>query len=364
MIKKQSITPFKLFLILIHTQIGVGIVTLPYDIFMKTKESAWITVLVSGMIIQALIFLFAFIIKRYPSLNLLGIVREHFGKSIGVLLSSLYTIYFLLIVVAVLIKYVVILKTWMMPITPKWAIVMFTLIVSIFASREGLSVMARFFFIASFVLIIFLALSSIALKDAKLTYILPVLKDGFNPLIKGIPTTIYSFQGFEVLLFLYPFVEGSGKAIVKAASLANVFVVFLYSHMVLVNVLFFSSAELPLIPQPVLYLVKSLSFRIIERPDLLFTAMWIVLVVTTLIVLLYVANISFNNLLKKQGHGLSLYVLSVICFLGSMLIYGEYKINDFIAFIQPFMVLFSIIIPVVIVVYSYLVYKLKGVKTL
>src|SRR5699024_12649219 len=48
MISKTEISSFQLIFLLIHGQNGVGVITLPYDIFVKAKSDAWISVLITG----------------------------------------------------------------------------------------------------------------------------------------------------------------------------------------------------------------------------------------------------------------------------------------------------------------------------
>lgn len=358
--KKEGLSKFQLFLILIHAQIGLGIITLPHDVFMTSNKSAWITILISGFIIQVFILIFGYIIKKFPSYSLPELIEKLLGRIPGKTLNVLYTIYFVLLASSLLAKYVVILKIWMMPVTPKWILVILVLITAVYAAKENLSIIARFFLIASSVLIIFLGLSTIALKESKFIYALPILKEGFQPVLKGIPKTINSFQGYETLLFIFPFVKGSPRDIVKTASMANLFVTFMYTFLVFVSIVFFSSPELTLVSEPVLYLVKSLSFRIIERPDLIFTSMWIVLIITSIIVLISLATISFTQVINQKKKTGVLYSLALLCFLLSMTVYGEYKTTNVIGLIQPLIFFFAFIIPFGLVLYSIIYHKIKG----
>src|SRR5690606_41159333 len=42
-----------------------------------------------------------------------------------------------------------------------------------------------------------------------------------------------SFQGYELLMVLYPFVQADRKGVLKAATIANLFVTFFYTFIVL-----------------------------------------------------------------------------------------------------------------------------------
>ncbi|BBP92756.1 hypothetical protein BsIDN1_63740 [Bacillus safensis] len=51
--------------------------------------------------------------------------------------------------------------------------------------------------------------------------------------------------------------------------------------------MFFSPAELDVIPNPVLYLLKTITFGVIERTDLIFLSFWVFVILATLSNYLY-----------------------------------------------------------------------------
>src|SRR5690625_4081723 len=116
----KKISPFQLSLLLIHGQIGVGMITLASDVHADAKTDSWISVIIGGIFIQIIIFVFGFLTKRFPNDTLFEMTINIFGKYIGKVIVFLYTIYFMFVGAILLAKYIVILKTWMMPLTPKW----------------------------------------------------------------------------------------------------------------------------------------------------------------------------------------------------------------------------------------------------
>lgn len=340
MVSKREITSFQLVFLLIHMQVGVGVISLPYDIFIKTKNDSWIPVLITGIVIQIMILLFGALMKRFPTNNLYGIVSVLFGKFFGNMITILYSVLYIFAGSLILTKFVFVLKTWMMPHTPKWILLSLICFTAVFIVKDNLQIIARFMVISSVVFIGFIGSATYALKYAHFSYILPVGANGIMPIIEGLPPSLFAFQGFELLLFIYPFVQSTRKSILKAASIANIFVTLFYLLLVIVSTLFFSVAEFRIVPEPVLYLIKAFSFRIIERPDLLFTAMWIVLVVTTLIGVTYIASLGLATITRAENlRNYAIFVVSII-FLGALpidnmnTISSMGKIHDYI--IVPF----------------------------
>lgn len=362
MIGKNNITTFQLILLLIHFQIGVGVITLPYDVHMKAKSDAWISILLAGLMIQLIILFYGALMKRFPSNNLYGIIQILFGKILGKIIIILYSIFYISVGSIVLAQYVYFLKAWMMPLTPKWILLALMSFTAVFLVKRNLQIIARFTVISSIVFIGFIGASVYALKYANFTFILPIGTNGVMPIIQGLPPSLFPFQGFELLLIIYPFVQATNKSLIKAASIANVFVTLFYFMLTTVIILFFSPEELKLVPEPVLYLVKAFSFRIIERPDLLFTSMWIVLVATTFIGLIYASSLGMLTIThSKNLKGYATFV-AFICFLIASNIKGVYDIKFMTKLHNDFLVPIFCGLPILFLLISIIYKKKEGVK--
>lgn len=362
MINKTKITPFQLTFILIHAQVGVGVITLPYDLFLKAKGDAWISILITGAILQILLFLFWGLMNRFPSSNLFEIVQQLFGKIIGKIIIIIYCLYFIIIGTIVLSKYAYFLKAWMMPSTPKWLLVSIMAFTALFIVKDHIQIIARFTFLSSVVFIGFIGAAFFSFKFINITYILPVGVDGVMPIIKGLAPSLFSFQGFELLLIFFPFAQAEPKVVFKVASIANVFVTLFYTLLVFVCLTFFSPDELRLVPEPVLYLVKSFSFRIIERPDLLFTSMWIVLVATTFMCILFVSTLGITTVIHSTHLGRYALLIVGLCLIGGIGIQGIYEIEPISMYVNNVLVPIFYGLPILFLLVSIIFKKKEEVK--
>ena len=173
---------------------------------------------------------------------------------------------------------------------------------------------------------------------------------------------MFSFQGFELLLMFYPFVRAEPKAILKVATFSNVFVTLFYTLLVFVSLTVFSPNELKITPEPVLYLVKSFSFRIIERPDLLFTSMWIVLVATTFICLLFVTTLGLTTMINSTKLGRYALIIGGICLIGGTSLQGIFSIESVSKFVNHLVVPLLYGLPLLILLISMMLKKKEVVK--
>lgn len=362
MIVKRKLNTFQLSLLLLHAQIGVGMITLVTDVYFKAGVDSWISIIVAGSFIQILILLFSLLFRRFPGKNFFQILEIVFGKWIGKFSTILLCIYFIMISAILISKYIVILKSWLLPLTPKWILILILMLITIYVAKENLHVITRFYFLALFVVYIFFGFVIYSLKDANITYILPIANNGIFPILKGSQIASYSFQGFEYLLFLAPYTLASNRRIIVTASVTNWFITFFYMFVVLANQLFFSGEEIKLITEPIFYLVKSISFQIIERPDLIFTSLWIVLVITSTVILFYIISLGLSTVLNTAKRTPFLYISTAISFLISLFLYGEERINNVTDKFHVFILFFSAVFPLLVLVISRLMKRTGETK--
>lgn len=357
--KKKQISKVQLLFVLVHTQIGVGIITLPYDVFLKAKGDSWISIITAGFIIQIVIILFGNLIKRFPLNNLFEIIQIVFGNILGKLLVILICLFYIYQGGATVASFSAILKSWMMPNTPKSVLVILVLTLAVYASIGNLKQISYFLTTTVGLLLVFISFAIYALKSAKLTYVLPLGISGVKSISLGALTALYSFIGFEFFIILYPYVRANRSEIIKISSLANLIVTFFYTFATISSVMFFSPKELMMLPEPILYLVKSFNFKVIERPDLLFTSLWIIFVITTFIMMLYIISLGLSTLKKGSSRVLFVYLAAIVIFIIGSLSYGEYKVLTLFKYFNPMAIVITIIIPM-FVLFSSVVFKKKG----
>ena len=99
---KTEISLFQLAFILIHAQIGVGVITLPYDVFIKANGDSLILIIIAGIILQIILILYFMLIRRFPSSNLYEIIQKVFGKIIAYIFIVLYCFFYICVGIIVI----------------------------------------------------------------------------------------------------------------------------------------------------------------------------------------------------------------------------------------------------------------------
>lgn len=298
----SKITQRQLFFLIIHVQIGGGILTLAFDIQEVAGKDGWISVLISGMFIQILLLIFFALLKRFPDLNIYEISIALLGRFIGKTINMLYVLFFIFTNISLITLYGKLFHTWIAPRTPEWVLLALITAVSIYLIRENLRIITRFFILAFFPFFIILFLSIYSIKDINLLFILPLESSGFLKILEASKETVISMVGFELILVVSPLVLGKKKTQLKTLSAANLFITLFYTFIVVLCLTFFSPVEIKLVPEPVLYMIKDQSFKIIERTDLVFLSIWIIFFTTSFMGYLYVSSVGAASLLNLKSH--------------------------------------------------------------
>ncbi|TCZ75188.1 spore gernimation protein [Paenibacillus albiflavus] len=320
---KDQVTTGQLASLITQTQIGVGLLGLTYQIHSTSKSDSWISVLIAGILTQFFIFIMWSLSKRFPSLTLFDYLPSLFGKYIGKLLHFVYCVYFILVPCFIIVQLGKTVHDWVLFDTPRWIIMGIALAISLYLVRENLQTIARFFVLIFFCNIAVIVIAASAFPNVNLLYLMPVGQAGIANILAGAHKAMNAFSGYELLLICYPFVGGSSITKFKAATYANSFTTLLYTFTVFTSLIVFSPAELKLVPQPLLYMVKALSFSIFERADLYFISLWTVAVTTSLTGYLYMASKSIATLFHSQSNHRSAAPFVALLILGIVLIFRD-----------------------------------------
>ncbi|MGM1044542.1 MAG: GerAB/ArcD/ProY family transporter [Bacillota bacterium] len=300
---KDQITSGQLVFLIIQTQIGIGLLGLTSRVHEVAKGDGWISVLLAGLLAQLFIVVMWCLSRRFPSLTLYDYLPTLLGKYIGKFIQFAYAAYFMLVCSFIIITFCRTVKDWVLMDTPRWIIIGMMTGVCFYLVRESLQTIARFFVLVFFCNIAVIIIAAYAYVHVNFLYVLPVGQAGIWKITKGAHEAMSSFSGYEMLLICYPFVEGGSVGKFKAATIANIFTAVLYTFAVFTSLIVFSPPEMELLPQPLIYMVKALSFSVFERPDLYFLSLWAVVAATSLMGYMFMASRGIANLFKaKSSH--------------------------------------------------------------
>ncbi|MBM7551213.1 GerAB/ArcD/ProY family transporter [Thalassobacillus pellis] len=352
--KKQKLSRRQFFFVIIQTQIGVGILSLPYDLHKAAGKDGWISLIGAGLVIAVLLILIWLLAKRFPDKHLFDYIGILLGKFLGKCVSLMYSVYFIFVASLVLILYVRMINIWILPLTPRSVLIVLMILAGLYIASSSITVLARVYTILSVLLVFLIIGFSYVLREIQLIYLFPIGTEGIMKILQGMNAGAISFLGFVVILLVYPVVKGTDKEKLWTIMTAHGFVLFFYLFTVFISFTFFGSEELKLVPAPLLYMLKAFEFTVVSRIDLFFLSIWIVSVTTSFTSYLYMSGIGFSSLFnaKRQLPALivSAFLILFVTFLPGN---EEESIIKFSTWISRGGYLFSGILPIFILIIAW-----------
>lgn len=359
----KKITQVQLFFIIIQAQVGIGIISLPSSVAKYSKGDAWISVILAGVFALICILLMWLLNRRFPTLTIFEMMNDIVGKYIAWFIKIAYIAYFFSVATLTVLRFVQTVNLWVLPRTPVWIVSIIFIAICVYCAKENLKVIARFCMLISIFLVVLFILTLYILKDVNYLNILPVGESGIKNIFKGSSKVITSSLGFEVILVLFPYCLGKNSGKLKVLLLANGLVTIFYVFITFVVLAYFGPASLKIIPEPILYMLKYQSFKIIERTDLVFFSIWIVTVAATLIIYLYITSKGLSNIFTNTKRSIITFYIATILFLLVLIV----PINDKVigvleVYLSLASYLFIFVLPFILLIVSVLQGKKDGSK--
>ncbi|SDM78380.1 GerAB/ArcD/ProY family transporter [Sediminibacillus halophilus] len=356
--ENKKISRRQFFFIIIQTQIGVGVLSLPFDLHQAAKQDGWISFVLAGLCIQLLIVAMWLTARQFPDDDLISFLPKLFGNAIGKLLSSAYYLYFVCVCVLILVLFGRMLHLWILPNTPFWVLAILLAFTCLYLISSGLLVMARIYTFVSILLVIIFLLLVSALPDIQLVYLLPVGQTPIPQLVKGAQAAVLAMLGYISFFYLYPHTKGTPAERLKTMSYANLFVILFYLFVVFVSFTYFSTSEITFVPQPVLYLLKAIELHVISRVDLFLLSMWIVSVATSFSTYLFMASKGLTDMFhSKKPSRFAVFSTTLIVVASLIVGIDEQPIDSFTQFVTHVSMVFSNVIPLFLMLYTVSIYR-------
>jgi spore germination protein (amino acid permease) len=333
MIHLKKISLNQLFCLVILTQVGVGVLSIPYAYSEYAGYDSWMSILIGGVVSQAFILIMYQLGKRYPDRSLPQYIFAVAGKPFGSVLNFLIAIYYALSSLLVVISYTDVINRWVLFKTPWFAIVGFSLTIAAYIGSSTLRSMATvtqfimFLFMIGFVIIF---ISGMGKGDWR--NFLPVGTHGLIPILKGVLLSFWLYSGYDILLYLFPFIEYRKKIeILITMSLANGITTFFYVLISVIVLYNFNEIQLKYIPEPMVYILRKFKWPVVQSLDILFMTIWLAITSVTAYVYLFLSA-RFMALVRSkesQKHTLLVWMITIVCFIAGLWFSDRQLLNQF-----------------------------------
>lgn len=223
--KKDVITPFEFACIIIGSVIDTSTAAIPSIIVYGAKQDAWLSPIIAAIYPIYIVIICIYISKKYPKENILTLSRTCFGKIFGNILNVLFLITLVSYIPQSLSTAAFIFRAYIAQYTEYLKLSLVMVLVSLWTSSKNLKSLARVSIVVFYLLIFIMLMSLAVLPKGNIYNLTPLLQHGIKPSILEAIKVVRYYIWIEVVLILYPFVEG--KESISKASLGGLgFVAF------------------------------------------------------------------------------------------------------------------------------------------
>ncbi|MGD8189324.1 GerAB/ArcD/ProY family transporter [Brevibacillus ginsengisoli] len=304
------------YIFLLHSaQVGTGVLSLPRTVAETSGTDGWICIVIAWVINCLAGCLMLLTLRKYPDFTLPDLFGYLFGKWFGKLLLLPLLAYFAFFGLDIMVNSMLYIKSWFLTKTPAYLVVFLFAIPSFLVVRNGVRVQGRYVELIFYLTMWMPLVMLIPLGKGNHLHLLPVLKEGWGPVVKGLTNTVFAYAGIEALFFLYPFLQKKKYAI-HGFLIANTLTMLYYLYVTIVCFIFFTPDGITSLNQPVLSLLKNIEFRFLERFDMIFLAIYLLVVSKAWVVYIYCTVFSSSQILNKQDHSKHTaiyFLLAIVC---------------------------------------------------
>ncbi|ODG92204.1 spore gernimation protein [Gottfriedia luciferensis] len=333
MIHLKKISINQLICLVILNQVGVSILSIPHTESLIAGYDSWMSMIIGGLIAQLAILIVYYLGKTYPDRSFQQYISSIIGKPLGLLINLLFAAYCAESCLMLIVSYTDVINRWLLFETPWFVLIGLLVIVSGYIASSTLRSIATITqSIMSMFLIGFMIIFISGFGNGDLRHFFPIGTHGIGPIIKGAIPAFWTFAGYELLLYVFPFVKCKKKKhILIAMSVANGVTTAFYVFISLIATYNFSENQLNIIREPLVFILRKFRWPVVQSLDILFIAIWLSVTLVTAYIYLFLSARYLSFLGKKeiQNHPLLVWLIAFVCFVAGIFFSNRHLLHSF-----------------------------------
>lgn len=333
---KFNISKNQFFLALFIIQTGTSFFSMQDPLINEAGRDSWIIFIVICVLQLFQLFLY----ERFHS---------HF--KVTKFLQWMYSAYWLLLIVSFLAYIQKSLAVWAFPLTPAYVIIGTIVALSFYANMSRPESVINLGVLLIPLLPLIIIFLSLAAPELVWTNLFPMGNITIDEWFGGTKQSLHAFIGAEIYLFYRGFVMKSDNIKYRYISIYQFVLSAFYLITIIFCLLFFAIDELKIIPEPIVYLLKSQEVTFVERLDLFFIFIWMSWCIITVIYLVFTVTLLMEKKTPKKLSSKKI-ILHILLFILPLIIISKdyHKIaRDLLIYGH---LLFALIIPFFVIVYN------------
>ena len=356
--EKARIDRVQFFILLILFEMGTSLVT---TFSISAGKDAWLAILF-GSLLGCLFFLMYYqLYQWFPEDSFTGYVKKILGKKLGTAVGYIYAIAALYISSRVLRVFGEVLLSSTYPETPLVIVHALMILVVIYAVNKGIETIARtaeLTIVIVFILAIFGFVLIVLSGVMDIDRILPILENGFVPVLKTVVTETMNVPFGEVMIFtiIFPYLNNNRRMRIIGVG-AMLLSGIMIAGTMLINILTLGFHVVEDSGFPLLATLQMISVAdFLERLDVLFLIVLFIDVFSKLVLFFYFGLIGLTELFGLESHKQISYPIGMIVLFCSLTIatnYSEYAYQSINISARYFSFPLQVIIPLILLTIAF-----------
>ncbi|KKK39375.1 spore gernimation protein GerB [Mesobacillus campisalis] len=324
--ERFQISPFLALYAIVSMQIGIGVLGFQRIISMEAGYDAWISVLLSGISIHAIVWMMYKICETAEgdavTANLFA-----YGSMIGKGVSFLFILYFIILSVAILRGYIEVIQVWVFPELSVWGFAAVFLVLVIYIIYGGFRTVVGIAFFGLVLPAYLLLVFGFAFRYSDFTNLLPILDHTPIQLLKSSFHMSLTYMGFEVLLFIYPYIkkpEQSKKWVHFGVIITTVF----YTAIAVITFAYFSEKLLQKSIWATLDMWKIVNMPFVERFEYIGIANWVLIILPNVCLCIWSASRIMKQIFPLRQRK-AVIIIAIVCLIIVGLLDTRQQVNMF-----------------------------------
>ena len=295
--RRDKISNIQIVFLVSSATMGVGGLSLPRIATETAYADGGFATFITGIIALVLLFFTAKLAIKFSNDTIIEYSNKIVGNFLGKIIGLAFIIYFIVVCAVILRAFASTLKLLLLPKTPLEFILITMLLTSTYLTSNGISSIAKICeLFAPAIIAVILLLIFLPIQNFKIEEFYPAFSRGAMPIIKAIPKIFPSFFGYEIILFITPFVFDKEKLLSRSMIGISIPIV-IFTLLVFAATGIFGMQAISYSLYPTLEMAKYINFpgAFAERFDIFFMIFWTMGSFITLSCYYYMATLSITR---------------------------------------------------------------------
>ena len=258
---------------IIHSaMIAIGILSLAQGTTLKAYQQGWIAVIIGGVYPLFIIFVSYYTDKKMNHIEFWDVSKKLYGKFLSHIIMLFFTANFIFLQAAILSGFANALNATIVPFIPPITIIIITMLITIYASIDGLTIPGRICEIFFYIIWILISIFIVFIPKGTILNIKPIFSS-FKGIAAAVPPSFFAYTGVELSFIIIPFITNR-KNTLKAGISATLSVIFIYAFTVFTIIYYLGWELSSKIVRPAVYVLSTIKIPVFEDFTVFFFVLW------------------------------------------------------------------------------------------